>query len=110
LKATDDEMSYLEWKAWWKKHKFRNNKKKSNTKVVIESSDDSNTEYKRRPSRSSNKGSSSKEKKGKLSIVGSLMTIPFKFLVITMLQFIWESPRILMGWATINGRQRGLVT
>jgi hypothetical protein len=62
LETTDDEMSYLEWKAWWKKQKLRNNKKKFNTKVLIESSDDSDTNYKRRPSRSSNKGSSSKEK------------------------------------------------
>jgi hypothetical protein len=32
------------------------------------------------------------KKKGKLSIIGSLMTIPFKFLVITMLQFNGKAP------------------
>jgi hypothetical protein len=78
---------------------LRSNKKKSNTRVVIELSDDSDTDYKRRPLRSS-------KEKGKLSIIGSLMTIPFKFLVITMLQFTWESPCILMGQATNQWKKK----
>ena len=62
LETINEEMSYLEWKAWHRKKKLQNMKKKSNTKNVIESSDESDTNYKRRSSRSSNKGNPSRAK------------------------------------------------
>jgi hypothetical protein len=53
LEATDDEMSFQEWKAWKKKNKLQRKKEKFSTKIIIESNDDADTDYRKRSSSSS---------------------------------------------------------